>query len=177
VDTEREQWAAGMEVYYTAAEKSGGVSMGMRYRMKDCLQTHPTPVIITTAPTKSRRGKLTQTRTVDAHTSVPTPVVTPNFTDLTFTVNPILGHLTSTYTTSLSHRLRASTRYHFNTYSFDSDLAFGFAFISKDGTQALKARLSKEEVIWDICCCRVYLPMFRVLGWCMKLILRGFNSV
>lgn len=44
---------------------------------------------------------------------------------ITLACNPILGHLSSTYSVKTSANSTFSSRYDFNIYSYDSDLAFG----------------------------------------------------
>ena len=64
----------------------------------------------------------------------------------TLVVNPIMGHLSTSYATSLSPVVSVSTRYDFNIYSYNSDISVGIEFspISKD--HLLQGRFSLANV-------------------------------
>eukprot|EP00123_Amoebidium_parasiticum_P018572 comp24245_c0_seq1/m.44857 comp24245_c0_seq1/g.44857 ORF comp24245_c0_seq1/g.44857 comp24245_c0_seq1/m.44857 type:complete len:303 (-) comp24245_c0_seq1:726-1634(-) len=64
---------------------------------------------------------------------------------LTGTVSPISGHLTSTYTAALSRTLAMSTRFEFNMYSAESDLAVGLDLRPTHGPFRLRARLGLSD--------------------------------
>jgi mitochondrial distribution and morphology protein 10 len=83
------------------------------------------------------------------------------FTDMTLTLNPMMGHLTTSYTTTINPQFTMSTRYDMNMYSYESDIAVGGEFRSfgsatdaelnklvgekkKEG-QVLKARMSMRN--------------------------------
>ncbi|KAI9100494.1 hypothetical protein DFS34DRAFT_648412 [Phlyctochytrium arcticum] len=103
-------WSAGSELYYTAKEKSGGLSLGARYR------------------SPSRPDGPSQPVTV-----------------LTFLSNPMMGHISATYTTTVRRNLTMATRYHFNLYSYEADLALGVEYAPADKEQLVKARISLSE--------------------------------
>ncbi|KAI9190328.1 Mitochondrial distribution and morphology protein 10 [Blastocladiella emersonii ATCC 22665] len=46
----------------------------------------------------------------------------------TVTINPLLGHVSTSYTTWVQQGLRAACRYDYNVYSYESDLAVGLAY-------------------------------------------------
>ncbi|TPX54503.1 hypothetical protein PhCBS80983_g05902 [Powellomyces hirtus] len=101
-------WAAGSELYYTAKERSGGLSIGARYK---------------------REGEVPGTpKTV-----------------LSFLANPMMGHVSASYTTTLRNNLNMSTRYRFNVYSYEADLAVGLEYSPKGKEQIVKTRLSLAE--------------------------------
>ncbi|KAI8926821.1 hypothetical protein BC831DRAFT_399492 [Entophlyctis helioformis] len=97
---------ASTELYYTAKERSGGVSLGARF--------------------KKEYG--------DGVASV-----------LTCVANPIMGHLSASYATTVAKDLQMATRYDFNTYSFDADLSVGVEYAPSGKDQVLKGRLSLAE--------------------------------
>lgn len=81
------RFSAGMELYYGALHKSGGVSMGMRFSTLPFYHGHP--------------------RT------------------MTLTVNPLVGHLSSTYTMKVAGLATVCSRLDFNIFSYESDLTLG----------------------------------------------------
>ncbi|KAI9255525.1 hypothetical protein BY458DRAFT_519876 [Sporodiniella umbellata] len=83
------QWSTGTEVYYGVLDKSGGMSMGLRYR------TLKSPV------------------------------------SFTFTLNPIVGHMSTSYVAQVADELALCSRYDFSIYSYESDLAFGLEYRTK----------------------------------------------
>lgn len=93
------KWAVGGELYYTAQENSGGLSLGSRY----------TPW--SSSMPSSKEQHLSNSDTV-----------------ITFTFNPMMGHVSTGYTTSLTPSTTVASRYDFNVYSFDSDLALGIEY-------------------------------------------------
>ncbi|KAJ3359684.1 Mitochondrial distribution and morphology protein 10 [Kappamyces sp. JEL0680] len=96
-------WAVGTEVYYTAKEHSGGLSVGTRLtkHYKDLMRSVTTLIL-----------------------------------------NPIMGHLATSYSTSLNSVVTLSTRYDFNIYSYDSDVSVGVEFAPAAKNQLLQGRLS-----------------------------------
>lgn len=50
---------------------------------------------------------------------------------MTLAVNPILGHMSSTYTVKTSKSSKFCSRYDFNLYSYDSNLTLGFELFSE----------------------------------------------
>ncbi|RKP21324.1 hypothetical protein ROZALSC1DRAFT_20604 [Rozella allomycis CSF55] len=67
--------------------------------------------------------------------------------DTTITLNPVMGHISSTYTLYISRLLEASCRFEFNLFSFDSMLALGFRFVSplKD-TEWIQFKIEEKSV-------------------------------
>lgn len=62
----------------------------------------------------------------------------------TLIVNPIMGHISTSYTSHIVPSTILSTRYDFNVYSYDSDVSIGIE-VTKDD-QVLALRLSKANV-------------------------------
>ncbi|KAG5461195.1 MAG: hypothetical protein BJ554DRAFT_6646 [Olpidium bornovanus] len=85
----KKRWSIGAEVYYTAKERSGGVSAGVRYR--SCAPYAPTT----------------------AHT------------DVTYTLNPMMGHMSTCYTSCVGRGISMCARFDYNMYSYESDLSLG----------------------------------------------------
>lgn len=81
------RFSAGMEIYYGALHKSGGMSLGMRFSTLPFYHGHP--------------------RT------------------MTVTVNPLVGHLSSTYTMKVAGLTTVCSRLDFNIFSYESDLTIG----------------------------------------------------
>ena len=108
--------SVGGEVYYTASEKSGGLSLAARVR----------------------------TRHVE--TELPDELDDTGVSDVNVIVNPVMGHLSAVYATATSPNLLLSTRYDFNVYSLDSDLAVGLVYAPKDKDQVLKLRIGSQQV-------------------------------
>ncbi|KAG0254361.1 Mitochondrial distribution and morphology protein 10 [Actinomortierella ambigua] len=108
-DRSRGYWSAGAEVYYSATEKLGGVSMGLRYRSLPPL----------TASSASADGHPYPTSTGPEHHQHYIPVT------LTQTLNPIMGHVSSSYAAQVNPDLGLCSRFDFNLYSYDSELTVG----------------------------------------------------
>ncbi|KAI9320621.1 hypothetical protein BX666DRAFT_1214854 [Dichotomocladium elegans] len=120
------QWALGTELYYGTLDKSGGLSVGLRY--------HTLP-------------------------SANTPPIC-----FTYTLNPLIGHMSTAYVAQVSDDLALCSRYDFNIYSYESDLALGFEYrtqkdhatTNQDKTENLegliKARVGFSEglaLMWE----------------------------
>ncbi|KAG0230778.1 Mitochondrial distribution and morphology protein 10 [Actinomortierella wolfii] len=105
----RGYWSAGAELYYSATEKLGGVSMGLRYRTLPPL----TPLAA------SADGHPYPTSTGPEHHQNYIPMT------ITQTLNPIMGHVSSSYAAQVSPDLGLCSRFDFNLYSYDSELTVG----------------------------------------------------
>jgi len=64
----------------------------------------------------------------------------------TLVSNPVMGFISSTYTTTVSKGMYMSTRYNFNAYSYESDLAFGIEYNPEESNQLIKAKISLKDV-------------------------------
>jgi distribution and morphology protein 10 len=71
----------------------------------------------------------------------------------TLTMNPLLGHLSSSFTSNITSALSMGTRYDFNVYSYDSDLSFGFVYTPQlkthDHAIGADADTDQEKPIMD----------------------------
>ncbi|KAF8328553.1 uncharacterized protein EI90DRAFT_3146121 [Cantharellus anzutake] len=93
----RGRFSAGAEVYFSAKEKSAGVSTGLRF---------------TTLPEPS-----------SSDPNVYDPIQPP--TALTAIFNPMMGHISSAYTARVSRDLSLCSRFDFNVYSYESEWTMG----------------------------------------------------
>jgi hypothetical protein len=69
-----------------------------------------------------------------------------NLMSLLMTLNPIMGHLSVVHAASAGQDLLMAVRYEFNTFSFDSDIAFGLHYAPEDKRQAIKLRCGMRQV-------------------------------
>ncbi|KAF9053828.1 mitochondrial distribution and morphology protein 10 [Hymenopellis radicata] len=101
--------SAGAEFYFSAKEKSAGVSTGFRF------STLPDA----TPPSFQ----------LPSSSSSPLPVRTSPLpsppTTITALFNPMLGHLSGAYSARTSRDLALSSRFDFNVYSYESELTMG----------------------------------------------------
>lgn len=100
------RWSAGGEVFFSAQERSAGVSTGLRF------STLPeSTTTLTTTP--------------------PQPPTT-----ITATLNPIMGHLSTAYSVAISPDSALSSRFDFNLFSYDADLTVGGEWIQRRKSKA-----------------------------------------
>ncbi|KAJ3103003.1 Mitochondrial distribution and morphology protein 10 [Phlyctochytrium planicorne] len=59
----------------------------------------------------------------------------------------MMGHLGTSYATSLSSSVTMATRYQFNIFSYDSDLSVGIDFRPPEQRNVLKAKFSLKDGI------------------------------
>ncbi|PWN42633.1 hypothetical protein IE81DRAFT_116818 [Ceraceosorus guamensis] len=104
------RFSAGAEMFFSAREKSAGISTGVRFT------TLPEP------STLQANGVSDQ---------VPQPPTT-----LTATLNPMMGHLSTAYAARMTRDIVACSRYDFNVYSYDSELTVGFEYWLRAARQA-----------------------------------------
>ncbi|KAF9449922.1 mitochondrial distribution and morphology protein 10 [Macrolepiota fuliginosa MF-IS2] len=95
----------GAEIYFSAKEKSAGVSTGIRFTtLPDA--TPPSAQVASSTPS-------------------PSPIHHQPPTTVTCLFNPMLGHISAAYTAKTSRDLTLSTRFDFNVYSFESEWTMG----------------------------------------------------
>ncbi|KAG8901478.1 Mitochondrial distribution and morphology protein 10 [Tulasnella sp. 403] len=104
--------SAGAEFYFSAREKSGGVSTGLRFTT---LQD-PKP-----SPSTS-------------DSSTPTTISQPP-TTITAIYNPIMGHISTAYTARVSRNLSVCSRFDFNVYSYESEWTMGAEWWMRKGSK------------------------------------------
>lgn len=90
------RWSAGGEVYFSAQERSAGVSTGVRF----CTLPESFNLNAGAIPTQPP-------------------------TTITATLNPIMGQLSTAYTVAISPDSALASRFDFNMFSYDADLTFG----------------------------------------------------
>ena len=101
------RWSAGGEVYFSAQERSAGVSTGVRF------STLPEP------------------KGVAANAGPSQPPTT-----ITATLNPIMGQLSTAYCVATSPDSALGSRFDFNLYSYDADLTFGGEWYQRRGKRS-----------------------------------------
>jgi len=114
----------GAELYFSAKEKSAGVSTGVRF---------------TTLPDATPPSA--QLPSVTSPSPYPVSIHQPP-TTVTCLFNPMLGHISTAYTAKTSRDLALSTRFDFNVYSFESEWTMGAEYWLRR-----KAHLEENENI------------------------------
>ncbi|CAD6918306.1 unnamed protein product [Tilletia controversa] len=93
----RGRFSAGAELFFSAVEKSAGLSTGIRF------------MTLPDAPTSAGEGE----------------VMSQPPTILTATLNPMLGHLSTAYAAKMSRNAVVGSRFDFNVYSYESEFTIG----------------------------------------------------
>ena len=65
---------------------------------------------------------------------------------LTVVANPVMGHLTTAYMSTILPNLDMATQCEFNMYSFETDLSLGIEFAPPGSKQMLKAKIGFLDV-------------------------------
>ncbi|KAG0015460.1 Mitochondrial distribution and morphology protein 10 [Entomortierella chlamydospora] len=117
----RGYWSTGAELYYSATEKLGGLSMGLRYRTLPPLAPIPSTSNDDDSTTSEATSKAPRYPTSTA------PEQHQNYIPITVTqtLNPIMGHVSSSYAAQVHPDLGLCSRFDFNLYSYDSELTAG----------------------------------------------------
>ncbi|TFK55855.1 mitochondrial distribution and morphology protein 10 [Heliocybe sulcata] len=102
--------SAGAEVYFSAREKSAGVSTGIRF----------TTLPDATAPSFQLPGPSSSPLALSSSRTPPQPPTT-----ITALFNPIIGHISGAYAAKVSHDLSVCSRFDFNVYSYESEWTMG----------------------------------------------------
>ncbi|KAJ8086230.1 Mitochondrial distribution and morphology protein 10 [Marasmius tenuissimus] len=103
---------AGAEVYFSAKERSAGISTGVRF---STIPDATPPSYQIPLPSSSALSS--------ASISKAPPSQSP--TTITGLFNPMLGHLSGAYSARVSDDLSLSSRFDFNVYSYDSEWTMG----------------------------------------------------
>ncbi|KAG8953740.1 Mitochondrial distribution and morphology protein 10 [Tulasnella sp. 424] len=119
------RFSAGAEVYFSAREKSGGVSTGLRF---------------TTLPDATPPSFQVPSSAPDAASTLGIAPSQPP-TTLTATYNPIMGHLSTAYAARVSRDLSLCSRFDFNIYSYESEWTMGAEWWMRRGSKGKE----KEE--------------------------------
>ncbi|KAH9062205.1 mitochondrial distribution and morphology protein 10 [Lactarius vividus] len=108
--------SAGAEVYFSAKEKSAGVSTGIRFTtLPDATPPSFQP------PTESSSTSALPSSfssSCSPHASQPATTITALF-------NPMVGYISGAYTARVSRDLSLSSRFDFNVYSYESEWTVG----------------------------------------------------
>ncbi|GAA5842979.1 hypothetical protein JCM11251_007303 [Rhodosporidiobolus azoricus] len=115
------RWSAGGEIYFSAQERSAGVSTGIRF---------------TTLPPG-----------VDSSSSTP-PHQPP--TTFTATLNPIMGQLSTAYAVQAGRDAALASRFDFNLYSYDADLTLGGEWYQRKSIARAKGKEKVEAEAVDV---------------------------
>jgi len=109
--------SAGAEVYFSAKEKSAGVSTGIRF----------TTLPDATPPSFQPPTETSETSVLPSasSSSVASPHVSQPATTITALFNPMMGHMSGAYTAQVSKDLSLSSRFDFNVYSYESEWTMG----------------------------------------------------
>jgi len=109
--------SAGAEVYFSAKEKSAGVSTGIRF----------TTLPDATPPSFQPPTETSETSVLPSasFSSVASPHVSQPATTITALFNPMMGHMSGAYTAQVSKDLSLSSRFDFNVYSYESEWTMG----------------------------------------------------
>ncbi|CAO1612928.1 unnamed protein product [Sympodiomycopsis kandeliae] len=99
------RFSAGAELFFSASEKSAGLSTGVRF---------------TTLPEEEESED-----TIKETSNTPPPPPSQPPTTITATLNPMMGHLSTAYAARMGKNLVACSRYDFNVYSYESELTVG----------------------------------------------------
>ncbi|OCH84173.1 mitochondrial distribution and morphology protein 10 [Obba rivulosa] len=102
--------SAGAEFYFSAKEKSAGVSTGIRF---------------TTLPDATPPSFELPDSSGSQPTSYPRGPPSQPPTTITALFNPMLGHMSGAYAARVSRDLSVSSRFDFNVYSYESEWTVG----------------------------------------------------
>ncbi|KAI9483191.1 MAG: mitochondrial distribution and morphology protein 10 [Benjaminiella poitrasii] len=65
----------------------------------------------------------------------------------TYTLNPIVGHMSTSYTAKVSEQLVMGSRFDFSIYSYESDLVLGFEYRTKSKSPTIETDVDQDGVI------------------------------
>ncbi|KAJ7276196.1 hypothetical protein B0H12DRAFT_1040989 [Mycena haematopus] len=105
------RYSAGAELYFSAKERSAGVSTGFRF----------TTLPDATPPSFQLPGPPSASPLVQVSKGPPSQPPTT----ITALFNPMLGHMSGAYSARVSRDLSLSSRFDFNVYSYESEWTMG----------------------------------------------------
>lgn len=119
------RWSAGGEVYFSAQERSAGLSTGLRFTTLPVVppSSSPSDAAATAAAIALTGTSNAAVATADqafSSTAAGDPPMT-----LTATLNPIMGHLSTAYAVQTTRDAAMCSRFDFNMYSYDANLTIG----------------------------------------------------
>ncbi|CAO3621721.1 unnamed protein product [Mucor fragilis] len=65
----------------------------------------------------------------------------------TYTLNPIVGHMSTSYVAKVSDQLVMCSRFDFSIYSYESDLALGFEYRTKNKKPTIETQIDQGGVV------------------------------
>lgn len=110
--------SAGAEVYFSARERSAGVSTGIRF---------------TTLPDATPPSFQLQSTPSSALSSSPSYTPSQPPTSITALFNPMLGHISGAYAARVTRNLSMCSRFDFNVYSYESEWTMGMEWWMRTG--------------------------------------------
>ncbi|KAH9981873.1 mitochondrial distribution and morphology protein 10 [Russula compacta] len=115
--------SAGAEIYFSAVERSAGVSMGIRFTT---LPDATAPSLQATNVQLESSAVLPSSQSPSSHlvSPSPSPISEPP-TTIAALFNPMMGHMSGAYTAQVSRDLSLSTRFDLNVYSYESEWTLG----------------------------------------------------
>lgn len=125
--------SAGAEVYFSARERSAGISTGIRF---------------TTLPDATPPSfQLPSTASSTLSSSLPyTPSQPP--TSITALFNPMIGHISGAYAASVTRNLSLCSRFDFNVYSYESEWTMGMEWWMRRSRS--KPMLEQEKKVSEV---------------------------
>lgn len=102
--------SAGVEAYFSARERSAGVSTGIRF---------------TTLPDATPPSFQLPSAAASALSSSPSFTPSQPPTSITALFNPMLGHISGAYAARVTRNLSMCSRFDFNAYSYESEWTIG----------------------------------------------------
>ncbi|KAF9167300.1 Mitochondrial distribution and morphology protein 10, partial [Mortierella sp. AD010] len=137
----RGYWSTGAELYYSATEKLGGLSVGLRYRTLPPLAPIPSTFNedhSTTSEATSNTPRYPTSTAPEQHQNyIPITV--------TQTLNPIMGHVSSSYAAQVHPDLGLCSRFDFNLYSYDSELTAGVEWWIRERKGTSSSAVDQEQ--------------------------------
>ncbi|KAF9780297.1 mitochondrial distribution and morphology protein 10 [Thelephora terrestris] len=121
--------SAGAEVYFSARERSAGVSTGIRF---------------TTLPDATPPSFQLPSTASSALSSSPSYAPSQPPTSITALFNPMIGHMSGAYAARVTRNLSMCSRYDFNVYSYESEWTMGMEWWMR--RSRLKPMLEQEKV-------------------------------
>ena len=121
--------SAGAEVYFSARERSAGVSTGIRF---------------TTLPDATPPSFQLPSASASVLPSSPSYTPSQPPTSITALFNPMLGHISGAYAARVTRNLSMCSRFDFNVYSYESEWTMGMEWWMRRSRS--KPMLEQEKV-------------------------------
>jgi mitochondrial distribution and morphology protein 10 len=121
--------SAGAEVYFSATERSAGVSTGIRF---------------TTLPDATPPSFQLPSTPSSVPSSSPSYTPSQPPTSITALFNPMLGHISGAYAARVTRNLSMCSRFDFNVYSYESEWTMGMEWWMRRSRS--KPMLEQERV-------------------------------